>query len=146
MKLFEILCRHAANSWTDLSVARKTGLVFVFLWFFFGGIAHFAFTDIEVGIVPPWLPSPRMLVLISGVFEIAGAVGIVLRQLRPLAGLGLFFLTLAVTPANVYMLQEAARYPMIPHWFLVVRLPLQIALLACIWTVTDAKNSLKLLK
>ena len=32
---------------------RKVALTFVFLWFFVGGIAHLAFTDIEMTIVPP---------------------------------------------------------------------------------------------
>ena len=41
-------------------------------------------------------------------------------------------LTLAVTPANVYMLQQAANYPAVPHWALVLRLPLQAVLLALV--------------
>jgi uncharacterized membrane protein len=50
---------------------------------------------------------------------------------RRLASWGLFMLTLAVTPANVYMLQRADLFD-IPVWILVARLPLQVALLALI--------------
>ena len=41
---------------------RRAGLAFVFLWFAIGGVAHFAFTDAEMRIVPPYVPWPRVAV------------------------------------------------------------------------------------
>ncbi len=112
-------------------------LAFVFLWFFIGGIAHFAFTELEMKIVPPWLPAHRELVLISGVFELVGAFGILFTRTRRIAGWGLILLTIAVTPANVFMLQNASQFPEVPYWVLVARLPLQLLLLLCIWWATS---------
>ncbi len=100
----------------------------VFLWFALGGIAHFAATDLEMRIVPSWDPWPRATVLISGACELLGALGLLMRPTRRAAGWGLFALTIAVTPANVYMLQHAASVG-VPYWLLVLRLPLQAALL-----------------
>jgi len=40
-------------------------LDFVLLWFFFGGIAHFAATQTEMRIVPAYIPWPRAAVLVS---------------------------------------------------------------------------------
>src|ERR1700742_5098779 len=77
---------------------RLAGLGFVFLWFFIGGIAHFAATATETRIVPPYIPWPRAAVLISGVFELLGAIGLLIGGTRRLAGIGLFVLTIAVTP------------------------------------------------
>ncbi len=111
-------------------------LGFVFLWFFLGGIAHFAFTEREMSIVPPWLPDHRLLVLVSGVFELVGAIGLLSARTRSAAGWGLILLTLAVTPANVFMWQHAEAYPMIPAWLLTLRLPFQLVLLALIWWAT----------
>ena len=54
---------------------------------------------------------------------------------RRAAAWGLFALTLAVTPANVHMLQMAAEFPAVPYWALLLRLPFQIVLLAMIWRV-----------
>jgi uncharacterized membrane protein len=115
---------------------RRLALAFVFVWFFLGGLAHFIFTDIEMRIVPPWLPDHRWIVLISGVFELAGALGLLVKRTRGLAGLGLMLLTVAVTPANVYMWQNSELFPGIPYWVLALRLPGQLALLACIWWAT----------
>lgn len=117
---------------------RKAGLGFVFLWFFLGGIAHFAATETEMRIVPPWIAWPREAVLLTGVLELLGAFGILWRPTRRSAGWGLALLTLAVTPANVFMLQNAADFPSVPYWLLVARLPLQLALLALIVWSTAA--------
>jgi uncharacterized membrane protein len=118
---------------------RIAGLVFVFLWFFVGGIAHFAATDLEMRIVPPYVPWPRATVLISGVFELVGAIGLVPRPTRRSAGWMLFALTIAVTPANVWMLQNAGAWD-VPRWLLIARLPLQIALLALIVWSTQPRR------
>ncbi|HEY2144889.1 MAG TPA: hypothetical protein VGH12_02385 [Steroidobacteraceae bacterium] len=110
---------------------RRIGLVLVFLWFSFGGVAHFTLTDAEMRIVPPAIPWPRAAVLVSGVFELLGAIGILIPATRRAAGVGLFLLTIAVTPANVYMLQHAEWFN-VPRWALIIRLPFQAALLALI--------------
>ncbi|MDP9989579.1 putative membrane protein [Variovorax boronicumulans] len=116
---------------------RVAGLVFVFLWFALGGVAHFVATEAEMRIVPPYIPWPRAAVLVSGVFELLGAAGLLWRPTRRAAGIGLFLLTLAVTPAHFYMLQRPELFPSVPYWALVVRLPVQVALLALIaWSAS----------
>ena len=112
---------------------RRAGLAFVFLWFAIGGVAHFVATDLEMRIVPPYIPWPRAAVLVSGVFELLGAAGLLWRPTRRASGLGLFALTLAVTPAHIYMLQRPDLFASVPCWALVLRLPIQVALLALIW-------------
>jgi uncharacterized membrane protein len=111
---------------------KLLGLGFVFLWFFIGGIAHFAATGLEVRIVPPYVPWPHAVVLSSGVFELMGAAGLLVPILRRAAGAGLFALTIAVTPAHIYMLQRPELFH-VPYWLLVLRLPVQAALLTLIW-------------
>jgi uncharacterized membrane protein len=110
---------------------KLIGLGFVFLWFFIGGVAHFAATDLEVTIVPPYIPWPRTVVLITGVFELLGAFGLLIPSARRAAGAGLFLLTIAVTPAHIYMLERPELFS-VPYWALALRLPVQIGLLALI--------------
>lgn len=115
-----------------LGKPQRAGLAFVFLWFFIGGIMHFVATDTEARIVPPWMPWPVAAVLVSGVFELLGAAGLLIGATRRAAGIGLFLLTLAVTPAHIYMLQRPDLFP-VPLWALWLRLPIQVALLWLIW-------------
>ena len=119
----------------EVSKKQFAGLAFVFVWFFVGGIMHFVATDVEATIVPPYIPWPVAAVLISGVFELLGAVGILIPKVRRAAGIGLFLLTLAVTPAHIYMLQQPELFN-VPLWALWLRLPIQVALLALIWWST----------
>jgi uncharacterized membrane protein len=104
----------------------------VFLWFLLGGIAHFAATDLEMRIVPPFVPWPRATVWLSGVCELLGAAGLLWAVTRRAAGWGLIALTIAVTPANVYMLMAHTRFD-VPLWALWLRLPLQLVLLWALW-------------
>jgi uncharacterized membrane protein len=123
---------HDASTVGWLGKRQVAGLAFVFIWFFVGGIMHFVATDTEARIVPPWMPWPVAAVLVSGVFELLGAAGLLLAVTRRAAGIGLFLLTLAVTPAHIYMLQRPELFP-VPVWALWLRLPIQVGLLWLIW-------------
>jgi uncharacterized membrane protein len=125
---------------TPRNLGLRLGLAFVFLWFALGGIAHLAFTRIEERIVPPYVPWHHATVLITGVFELLGALGLLFQRTRQTAGWGLFALTIAVTPANVYMLQKPELFA-IPYWILIARLPLQAALLALILWVSSQRTA-----
>ena len=117
---------------------RRAGLTFVFLWFAIGGVAHFAATSLEMSIVPPYIPWPRAAVWTTGVLELVGAAGLPFLATRRIAGWGLVLLTLAVTPANIYMLQRHDLFA-VPVWILVLRLPLQAVLLTLIlWCTSNA--------
>ncbi|MPQ57767.1 hypothetical protein [Duganella sp. FT27W] len=125
----------------QMSRPQIIGLAIVFLWFFIGGIAHFVATDLEATIVPPYIPWPVAAVLVSGVFELLGAAGILVPSLRKAAGIGLFLLTLAVTPAHIYMLQQPELFN-VPLWALWLRLPVQVALLALIvWSTWKPRGN-----
>ena len=127
----------------SVSRGRLAGLAVVFLWFFVGGIAHFAATETEMRIVPPYIPWPHAAVLVSGVFELLGAAGLLWRPTRRAAGIGPYLLTIAVTPAHIYMLQRPELFP-IPVWALWLRLPIQVALLALIaWCTAPDQRFLR---
>ena len=117
--------------------------LFVFAWFFIGGVVHFAKPNLFVRIVPPYVPYALAAVFISGAFELLGAIGLWIKQTRSLAGYGLMLLTIAVTPANVYMLQHANVFSEVPYWALVARLPLQLLLIWLIWWCTRSDLAIK---
>ncbi len=105
------------------------------------GILHFVQPKPFVRIVPKYLPAPLALVYISGFFEIAGGVGLLVPATRVAAAWGLIALYIAVFPANIYMLTHNIslnpRKP-IPRWALWARLPLQFVLMAWAYWFTIA--------
>ena len=89
--------------------------------------------DPFVRIVPAWLPAPLALVLVSGVFEILGGVGLLVPRARRAASFGLVALYLAVFPANVNMAIHHLTFDgvtPIPPALLWGRLPFQILFIA----------------
>lgn len=102
------------------------------------GIAHFVFPDAYARIVPPYLPRPGFLVLISGIAEIAGGIGILVPITRRMAAFGLVILLIAVFPANIYM--ATAHIPFAglagKSWLQWLRLPLQAPLIWWAWQYT----------
>lgn len=119
---------------------RPAGRLLTATVFIFAGINHFRKPTFYVRIIPPHFPNPKVLVLISGVCEIAGGIGLLVRRLRRAAGAGLIALLIAVFPANIYMAISPARFEdmHIPRWMLWVRLPLQVLLIVWVWFVSMA--------
>ncbi|MDF3031958.1 MAG: hypothetical protein K0R03_2516 [Moraxellaceae bacterium] len=124
-----------------LSTARTAAIAFVFIWFLLGGLGHFVAADFFIGIVPPYVPFAAAAVYVSGVLELLGAAGLLLPRWRKPAGIGLFVLTLCVTPANVHMWLHPELFVHLAKGLslqafaavLGFRLVVQVFLLYCIW-------------
>lgn len=68
------------------------------------GVIHLLRPAPFLTIMPGWVPAPEAVVLLTGVAEILGAIGLVQPWSRPLrraAGWGLALYALCVWPANV---------------------------------------------
>ncbi len=115
------------------------------LGFIAAGIPHLTATDSYLPVMPPWLPWPRELVLLSGAGEILGGLGALWprERVRSAAGWGLVALLVAVFPANLHMalhdvplggrhLSPAVRWG---------RLPFQIVFIAWAWWATRPAKS-----
>jgi uncharacterized membrane protein len=59
-----------------------------------------------IAMVPPAFPRPDLLVTVTGVLEIIGAVGLMLSIAAPYAALGLCFMLMAVFPANFHAARQ----------------------------------------
>jgi uncharacterized membrane protein len=102
------------------------------IFFVVGGTLHFLKPELYLKIMPPYFPAPQFLVAASGVAEIAGGLGLLIRPLQRVAGWGLIALLIAVFPANIYMLQHPGQFHFAP-WLLWARLPLQGVFIAWVW-------------
>ncbi len=133
------------NAPSEIPAAQKTresrrerGRRVLALVFVAAGILHFVVPGFYVRIVPPSLPSPRLLVAVSGVCEVLGGLGVLLPRVRRAAGVGLILLLCAVYPANIFMFQESLRErgAGVATGLLLLRLPLQFLLIWWVYTLT----------
>jgi uncharacterized membrane protein len=96
-------------------------------FFVFAGIGHFMIPDALVSITPDWVPFPRQVILLTGLFELAAALALVSKPLRFWAGIALAVYTVCVYPANIKHAIEAINIPNLPSswWYHAPRLALQ---------------------
>jgi uncharacterized membrane protein len=67
------------------------------------GVAHLIMPATMAQIVPPIFPAKTLLVILSGVAELAGAAGLFFRRTERAASLCIALLMIAVFPANIYV-------------------------------------------
>jgi uncharacterized membrane protein len=84
------------------------------IFFVVAGKLHFLKPEMYLQIMPPYFPAPQLLVVVSGIAEIAGGIGLWIHPLRHFAGWGLVALLIAVFPANIYMPQYPGQFHFAP--------------------------------
>ncbi len=116
------------DSWP---AATRVGLAVMFC---FTAAAHFNSMRADlVRMVPPSMPAPELMVTVTGVAEVLGAIGLLIPSTRVAAASGLVLLLVAVLPANIHAanahvpLRGSAPTP------LVRRIALQVLFLALVW-------------
>jgi len=118
----------------------------VLLWvmaflYVLAGFNHLVNPGFYVAIIPPGLPSPEWLNLLSGLAEIVLGVYVLEPRVRVLAAWGLIALLVAVFPANLYVASQNLGGPdfapgagnAFANW---ARLPLQFVFVAWAWWYT----------
>jgi uncharacterized membrane protein len=88
------------------------------------GVLHFTRTALMASIIPPFFPDRPQLVLLTGVLEFAGAVGLLLPAFTLVASTCLAVFMIAIFPANVYAANQTVgglHMPSVP-----IRLAMQV--------------------
>ena len=132
------------NMLYDISIAlklplglwKKLALFGLSAFFIYFGVDHFINPDFYLSIMPPSFPLHEEAVYISGFFEIAGGIGVLIPRFRKIAGWGLVALLIAVYPANIYMAISPEAFPDIPIEMLYFRLALQFLFFYWAYSVT----------
>lgn len=86
-------------------------------------------TDL-IRMVPPFFPHPDLLVTVTGILEVLGALGLMLPRFASYAALGLSVMLLSVFPANIYAARQHLSIAGSPVPRLLPRTLIQIAFLA----------------
>ncbi len=85
-----------------MHVVKSALLVLMAVFYVVAGVAHFTRRDFYVALVPPPLPWPVGIVIVSGVIEIGLGIALLVPQWRVAAAWGIIALLVAVFPANIY--------------------------------------------
>jgi uncharacterized membrane protein len=118
----------------QLASWRNAGLGALAVMFLFTSTAHFSGMKHDLAaMMPEPLPDGLWIIYLTGVLEIAGAVGLLIPRTRRLAGIGLVLLLVAVFPANVNAalngIPLAGEAPT-PLW---LRAPMQLLFIGMLW-------------
>jgi uncharacterized membrane protein len=115
------------RSWTW---CLRGGLALMFL---FTASAHWGKRRSDlVAMVPGLLPRPDLIVSVTGALEIAGAVGLLIPAIAPIAAAGLAILLISLFPANVRAAREGLTIGGRPATALPLRTLLQLVFIAAV--------------
>jgi uncharacterized membrane protein len=113
---------------------REAGLIAVVIMFVFTGATHFTGMKHDYATMLPGPLSGNLgIIYLSGVLEIAGALGLLVPRTRRLAGVCLALYLVAVFPGNVYAAVNEVPFrgePPTPLW---LRTPIQLFFIGMVW-------------
>ena len=99
--------------------------------YFLAGLNHFRKPKLYSRMIPAYIPFPKQMNYLSGIAEVLLGIGLCIPATSSIAAWGIIALLIAVFPANIYMYTNEKAAMNLPKWLLLVRLPLQLALI--IW-------------
>ncbi|ADY28335.1 MULTISPECIES: DoxX family protein [Cellulophaga] len=99
------------------------------LLYVIAGIMHFIKPKIYTRIMPRYLPKHLLLVHISGIVEVVVGVGLLYTPTKNLAIYTLIAMLIVFLLVHFYMLSSKKAAAGIPRYILLLRIPLQFALM-----------------
>ena len=128
MRLLGALGVERLASWR---VAGRTGLAIMFL---FTGATHFSSMKHDyAAMIPPPFTGSLWLITLTGIFEIAGAIGLLIPRTQKVAAICLLILLVALFPANVFAALNGIPFRGQPPTQLWIRALLQVFFIWSVW-------------
>lgn len=93
------------------------------------GMNHFRKPKLYERIVPSYIPAAGTVVMLSGVLEMVLGFMLMNKNSQTEAAWGIIIMLILFIPAHIYMLQNEKASLKLPKWVLILRLPLQLALI-----------------
>ncbi|MBC7890223.1 MAG: DoxX family membrane protein [Ferruginibacter sp.] len=116
---------------------KKISLVLMIVLYIGAGLNHFIHPGGYFSIIPPYLPYPHFINIVSGAIEIILGILLIFPKTRKFGALGLVVLLVLFIPAHIYMIQKGgcmSETMCWPVWAAWVRLfPLQFLLMWWAW-------------
>ena len=99
------------------------------IFFVIAGFFHIQKPQIYERIMPPYIPSHKTVILITGILEMIAGFLLMNQESSTIAAWGIIVMLICFLPVHAYMLQEEKASLKLPKWVLVLRIPLQFAIM-----------------
>ncbi len=97
--------------------------------FILAGINHFRTPKLYKRIMPPYIPSQDTMVILSGIAEMILGFLLLNPKTQNIGAWGIIIILILFIPVHIYMLQNEKASMNLPKWLLIIRFPLQLALI-----------------
>lgn len=115
------------------------------IFFLIAGALHFVIPEFYMAMMPPFIPFQSFFIVLTGIAEMAGGIGLQIPNVRRVTGMLMIALLVAIFPANIYVAIAQPELPDITYspesmWW---RLLLQPLFIAWVWLVSLKRNTPK---
>lgn len=124
------------------NMLKKISLVILIGFYILAGINHFRKPESYIRIIPVYLPTPQLLNVLAGIFEIGFGLMLIFKQTRKIAAWGIIGMLVAFLPVHIDMIIHAPmmlgnfRVALLVAW---LRISLQALLILWAWWYTRDK-------
>ena len=114
---------------------RLCGRIALAAMFLFAGVSHFVLDDGMVKMLPEFIPLRYFIIYLTGLIEIAFALGFLQRKYYQWTGILAIAFLMCVFPANIYAAINSVEFGGNVNGvrYLLFRVPLQLFLIVWIW-------------
>jgi uncharacterized membrane protein len=126
-----------------MKMFKKISLTILIIGYLYAGTNHFREPASYIRIIPPYIPYPKLMNLLAGIFEILFGLLLTPKTTRPLAAWGILLMLAAFLPVHIQMIIDAplklGTFTVTPliTW---IRLFLQPVLMLWAWWYTKPDN------
>lgn len=99
------------------------------LLFIIAGANHFRTPKIYERIMPPYIPSPSLAVLLSGIAEMLAGFLLLNPETQKMGAWSMIAMLVLFFSVHIYMIQNEKASLKLPKWVLILRIPLQFLLI-----------------
>lgn len=130
-----------AERWSaGLKIAPATrARVGLSLFFIFTASGHFIKTEEMAAMLPAFVPNRVAIIIVTGILELLGAIGVWIPRLKRITGLCLMLMLIGFLPANIYSAINHIEFG--GHGsgpaYLLVRIPFQLLVIAWAYYATE---------
>jgi uncharacterized membrane protein len=132
--IIELVFTFVARWFVPWADAVRIGLAVMFA---FTAVSHFSSLKYDLAaMIPPPLTGALWVIYVTGLLELAGAIGLITRSFRRPAAWGLIALLVGLFPANIYAAIAGVTVGGNAATPLLIRTPLQVLWIGLLWWST----------